>query len=117
MSGARGEATILTGDREIHLLFTNRALAEAEGQMGKSVIAVVQGYSDGTSGITETAHLLRAGMEAARKDAGAGGSMVTIVRAFEVLDEVGLTIALTAVCEAVAAVLGYKPGEPEPKNE
>jgi len=116
VSGARGEATIQVGEREVRILFTNRALAEVEGQLKRSIIAIAQGFGDGTSGITETAHLLRAGMEAARRDAGEGGPAISITRAFEVLEEAGFALTITAVCEAVAAVLGYGAGEPEPKN-
>jgi len=116
VSGARGEATIIAGEREVRILFTNRALADAEAQIGKSIIAVAQGFADGSSGITETAHLLRAGMEAARRDAGEGGRTVALTDAYVVLDEAGFAAVATAVCEAIAAVLSYGAGGPEAKN-
>lgn len=116
MTGARGEAIISAAEREVRILFTNRALAEAEAQIGRSIIAVAQGFADGSSGITETAHLLRTGMEAARRDAGEGGRAISLVDAYAVLDEVGFAPVVTAVCEAVAAVLSYGAGEPEQKN-
>lgn len=116
MSGARGEATIQAGAQEVHVLFTNRALAEVEGQLNRSILAVANGFADGTSGMTETAHLLRAGMEAARRDAHEGGPAVSIGRAFEVLDEAGFSAVTVAVCEALSAVLAYGAGESEPKN-
>jgi len=112
MPGARGEATIQAGEREVHILFTNRALAETEGAIGKSIIGVAQGFTEGTTGVGDIAHLLRAGMEAARRDARAGGKVVTLKDAFQVLDEVGFTAVSVAVMEAVSAVLSFS-GEQE----
>jgi len=106
MPGARGEATIQAGEQEVHILFTNRALAEVETQLKRSIIAVAQGFADGTAGVTEIVHLLRVGMEAAQRDARAGGR-VTLSDAFEVLDEAGFTAVTVAVMEAVSAVLSF----------
>lgn len=105
-TGARGEGIIEANGREIRVLFTNRALAEAEAQMGKSVIGVAQGFVDGQSGITELAHLLRAGMLAARRDAGERRA-TTMVEAYKVLDSAGFAAVAAVVMESVAAVLGY----------
>lgn len=114
MPGARGEATIQAGEREVRILFTNRALAEAEGQIGKSIIGVAQGFTEGTTGIGDIAHLLRAGMEAARRDAHAGGKVVTLKDAFQVLDEAGFSAVTVAVMEAVAAVLSFGTEDQDP---
>ena len=113
MPGARGEATIQAGKHEVQILFTNRALADAESQIGKSVIGVAQGFDEGTTSIGDIARLLRAGMEAARRDARAGGKMVTLNDAFQVLDEVGFAAVTVAVMEAVAAVLSFS-GDQDP---
>ena len=107
--GARGDATIQAGEREVRVLYTNRALAEAEAQLGRSVIALAQGMSEGQCGITETAHLLRAGMEAQRRDARESGRTVTLGDAYEVLDAAGFPAVIAAVMGAVAEVLGYSP--------
>ena len=107
MSGARGEATIQAGEREVQILLTNRALAEVEGTLKQSIIAVAQGFADGTAGVTECVHLLRAGMQAARRDAREGNGRVTLSDAFEVLDEAGFSAVITAVMEAVSAVLSF----------
>jgi len=87
--GARGEATIEADGREVRILFTNRALAEVEAQLGQSIIEVAKGLADGSCGITEAVHLLRAGMEAARRDAREGGRAISLVDAYPVLDDVG----------------------------
>lgn len=116
-SGARGETTIQVGEDEVRVLFTNRALAEAERRLGKSIIGVAQGFADGSSGVIETMHVLRAGMEAARRDAREGGRPVTLNAAYDVLDTAGFTAVAAAVMEAVAAVLGYDGAEEEPDDD
>lgn len=108
MTGARGEAVIEAGDREVPVLMTNRAIAVAEEQTGKSILEILEGYyADGKSGMRELAYLLRAGMESARRDARIGGRPVSLPQAYEVLDEVGFAKVAEAVMMAVAAVLSY----------
>lgn len=114
MPGARGEATIQAGEREVQILLTNRALAEVEGILKRSIIAVAQGFAEGTAGVTECVHLLRAGMQAARRDARAGGGRVSLGDAFEVLDEAGFSAVTAAVMQAVADVLSFGTEEQAP---
>jgi hypothetical protein len=114
MSGARGEGIIQLDDREVAILFTNRALAQAEKAMGKSVLGVVGGLADGQAGVGDAAHLLQAGMEAARRDARAGGRPVTLDDAYEVMDQAGFSESITVVVSAVAAVISYRRSSPEP---
>lgn len=106
-AGARGEMTLNAGDRVVRILFTNRALADVEAKLGKGILAIANGLVDGTTGLVETAHLLRAGMEAARRDAGEPGPAVALNTAFDVMDAAGFGPVSTAVMEAVAAVLSY----------
>ena len=105
--GARGTARIVAGEREVEILFTNRALAEAEAAVGRSIVGILEGFQQNTCGVTETVKLLRVGMEAARRDSRTGGHVVTDNDAFEVLDRVGYTRVLTIIMEAIAVVLGY----------
>jgi hypothetical protein len=115
---ARGEGTIIAEGREVNVLFTNRALMQAEKVMGKSVIAVTQGFVNGTAGMNELVALLQAGMEAARRDSGERGRVVTLNDATEVLEEAGFTAVAQVVMESVAAVLSYSVSdngnEPDP---
>jgi hypothetical protein len=104
---ARGEGILQLEDREVPILFTNKALAAAEKQMERSVLAVAQSFSTGESGISDLAALLHAGMEAARRDARIGGRPVSLNDAYEVLDEVGFADVATVVMEGVATVLSY----------
>lgn len=71
MRGARGERVIQAGEREITVLFTNRAILSAEQQLGKGIIQILNDFQSG-GGYTELVALLRVGMEAARQDARAG---------------------------------------------
>lgn len=105
--GARGESIIQSGEAEYRILFTNRSLAEAESACGKSVIAIAQGFANGATGIGDVAQMLAVGLEAARKDAQAGGRTMTLGDAFRIMDEVGFTVATRAVMESVAAVLKF----------
>ena len=118
MPGARGDITLQAGNREVRLLFTNRALAEAEGAMGKSTIAIAQGFAtgEGALSIIELAHMLRAGMEAARRDAREGGRVISLNEAYDVLDEVGFIEVSKAVFGAISEVLSYGSTEAENPN-
>lgn len=104
---ARGEGTINADGREVLVLFTNRALAEAEHHMGKSAMGVANSFSSGDASLTDLAYLLRAGMEAARRDARLGGKPVSMEMAYKVLDEAGFVAVATVVMTAVADVLSY----------
>lgn len=110
---ARSEKYLTTERGEIKILFTNRALAEAEERMGKSVIQLATDFESGGTGITEIAILLRAGMEAARRENRSGSRPVTLNDAYDVLDEVGFTKVTTEVMTALAEVLSY--GQDEKK--
>jgi hypothetical protein len=116
MAGARGESTIELADREVNVLFTNRALADVEQKLGRSILATAQGLAEGSTGIGEVAVLLRAGMEAARKDAGQPGPAVALNTAYDVMDEAGFGPVAAAVMEAVGAVLSWGTSEDEDPN-
>jgi hypothetical protein len=102
MPGARGEAIIQSGEREERILFTMRALAEAERQAGKPISVML---SDQGFGIQECAILLRAGLEAARRDARLGGTRVTLQAAYDLLEEIGFGAAGEAIGIAVAGAI------------
>jgi len=114
MPGARGEGTIiLPGGGECVVLFTNRALADAEKVLGKSILAVAQGFGAGDMGVGDIAELMLVGMRAARHDARAGGPVPTVADAYGVMDQVGFTRVAEVVIEAIAAVLSYGKEETE----
>lgn len=110
----RAEKTIQLPDREVRVLYTNRALAEAEKITGKSILFVAKGFADQTSGVEDLASLLRAGMEAARRDAKSGTTPITQNDAYAVLDEAGFSVVAESVITAIAEVLSF--GGHESKN-
>ena len=116
MIGARGEATIVAGDREVPILFTNRALGSAEKQIGQSILGILAGIDSGTTGLNELAILLRVGMDAARVDAREPGPQVSLNAAWDVLDGAGFPVVLERVVTAVAAVLAFGTGEGEAED-
>ena len=105
--GARGEGIIQVDGTEHRILFTNRAVAEAESSIGKGIIGLLQGFQSGTTGIGDVAHLLAAGLEAARRDAHAGGRPVTLDDAYRIMDQVGFAEVTRCTVEAISAVLSY----------
>jgi len=105
--GARSEHVIKTESGEVRVLFTNRALADVEALTGKSILALANGFTDSSCGVTEVAQILRAGMEAARRDANLGGKAIPIQDAYDVLDDAGFSEVATVVMTAVAEVIGY----------
>ena len=111
MTGARGESIIRNGEIEYRVLLTNRALADAEIAIGKSTFVLARGFISGATGIGDTAQLLAVGLEAARRDAKAGGRTHTLVDAYRIMDEVGFTTAARAVMEAVGAILKFSGDE------
>lgn len=102
--GARGETTLVVGDTEHRILFTNRAIAEAEAAIGKSIISLVRSREPGVSDIGQ---LLATGLEAARREAKTGGRAYTVMDAYRIMDELGYAAVAKATLVAVANVLSY----------
>ena len=108
---ARGESVIHAKGRDIYLLFTTRALLNAEQQLGKSISVIMRGFVSNTIGYTDLVALLRCGMEAARMDARTGGRPVSNNDAIDIIDEVGFMAAINPVMEAVSNVVSFKDDE------
>jgi hypothetical protein len=103
----RGSAVITADGREIPVRYTNRALAEAEAATGMGIVALLQGFMSGTTGVAQIAHLLQVGMEAARKADRLGGTRLTLEDAYQVLDAAGFATVAALVMTAAAEVLSY----------
>lgn len=106
-TGARGETAFQANGREVRVLYTNRALADAEQRVGKSIMAIARGLQDESTTLGETVVLLRVGMEAARRDAGQPGPSISMNDAYAVMDAAGFGPTAVAVMEAVGAVLSH----------
>jgi len=113
MTGEIGATSLNIGKKEIPLLFSNRAIAEAERIISKGIIGILNGFSQGQTGIFEVVVLLETGMEAARRYHRVGGKRITREDAYATLDEVGFTNAAGPIFEAIGAVLAYSPEEQE----
>lgn len=106
---ARGTGAIRLEDgREVSVLYTNRAIMGVEKTLNRGIIGLLEGFVSGESGIGELAAMLQAGMEAARRDARAGGSPISLNDALDVLDAAGFAAVAAPVMEALAAVIGYE---------
>jgi hypothetical protein len=93
--------------KEVPLLFTNEAIADAEARLGRSVMLVVQGFINGRSGVTEIGTLLRSGMEAGRKASKIAGRTPTLSDAYKIMDEVGMTKVAESIMPAITEVLRF----------
>lgn len=109
MEGARGERILLVDNKEVRILFTNRALAGAERRLSRGIVAIVEGFNTGSSGLFEVATLLNVGMEASRVEYKSGGKPVSMDDAYDILDKVGFATAATSVVQAVADVISFEP--------
>ena len=101
----------MAGEDEIEILFTNRALAQAEVQLGKTVLQIATGAADGDLGMGDVARLLLVGMQAARRESRSGRKPPSLNDAWDVMDQVGFSETARVVFEALAAVLSYDPKE------
>ncbi len=108
-TGARGESYIEVGGEQVALLYTNRALAEVEGQIGKGVVQILTAAQRNEFAIGEVAKLAQAGMQAARRERGGGG--VQMAEVWDLMDKAGMVAVLTAVVSGVTAVIGYRGGD------
>lgn len=104
---ARGEEVIRTSDdREITILFTNRALAQAEERLGEPIIVIAGKLANGQVGMNQVVQLLRCGMEASDRDRG-GQGRVSVQDAYAVIDDVGFLNVVPVIITAMTGCLSY----------
>lgn len=106
-TGARGEAYLELDGETYVILFTNRALADAERATGKSVTQLA-GQAEAL-GIGDVAHLLAVGLEWGRREGRQSNPGYNANDAWRLLDQLGFAVCLEAVLTALAAVLVYRP--------
>lgn len=120
VTGARGEGIIELLDEDgnvtesIPVLFTNRALAEAESATGKPVLQLLTAATAQLMGVGEVAQLLAVGMEAARKEARTGSRVYTVNDAYRVMDHVGWKNVASVVYLAMTQAFAYDQEERRP---
>lgn len=114
--GARGEGWLDADNCKCPILYTNRALAECERALGKSVVEVFEEAQARKLSIEELARMLAIGLEYGRRDAHDSHKPYTKDDAFNMLDEFGFARVALVVFEALAAVLQYEPAKGEAAN-
>lgn len=115
--GARGEGVLQVAEREFRVLFTNRALAEAEQATGLSVMKLAD--KDNLS-IAVLARMLQVGLEAARRDMAPAQRQhkpYTLDDAWKIMDELGFAQVLPVVMEAFIAVITFYPSAAKAAEE
>lgn len=100
----------LESGEEIGILYTNRALANAEAETSKNLLALLNSIASGNLSINDISILLKVGMEAYRRDVNISGKPVTIDDSYRVMDEIGFSKVSEAVLTSVADVLNYNSG-------
>jgi len=110
--GARGEAVLEANGESYRILFTNRAIAEAEQRTGKAFLHLLRSATTGDLGMNDVVNLLVTGLEAARRETGVGKSY-QITQAFNLMDAVGFTQAAAAVVAALSDVLTFNSQAPD----
>ncbi len=121
-TGARGEGIIELLDENgnvtdtVPVLYTNRALAEAESMTGKTTLQLLNAALRKDMAIGEVAQLLAVGMEAARKDSKTGSRTLNINDAYRVMDHVGVRGVAATVYLAITAVFAYDQEEQKSPN-
>ena len=113
----RGEGLIEAGGKEYQLFFNNKALAEAERAIGKSMGVLASQVSAGTFSVSETAALLRIGVNSARREFRLKIVPITLDDAFSIMDEVGFLVAGSAVIAPLTEVLVYDPSDADENDE
>ena len=107
--GARGETTIETAARAYPFLLTNRALADIEKTLNKSIMVIGQRARDVDFSVTDTAVILQIGLEYARREQHWSTEPVRSPLAFAILDELGFQPVANAVLQCVLDVMSYEP--------
>lgn len=114
-TGARGEAVLELDGQEYPILFTNRALAEAERALGRTVLQLASGAASGELGMGDVARLAAIGLEHARRDRRDNHKPYTMEDAWMLLDALGFVEVGRQVMDALTDVISWRPAE-EPSD-
>lgn len=109
-TGARGEGILTLDGEEYPILYTMRALANAERLTGKSITVLMAHVMNSALSIGDLAHLLTVGLEAARQEHKSRSGGYTINDAWRLLDRIGYAQVTIVVMEALSAAMSYGTG-------
>ena len=110
ITGARGESHIMVGEDEVALLFTNRALADVERILGRSIVRILADSQTKDISISDLARMLQVAVSAARREAG-DTRPFNANDSWEAMDQAGFQNVLVAVFLGITAVLDFEPGK------
>lgn len=114
MPGARGETWIDDDNQQHSLLFTNRALVEAEAALKRGILDILAAASGGNLSLTDVARLAQIGLEHSRRDRRDSRKPYTLDDALNLLDEYGFAAVAAAVFGGLAAVVSYNKADGDP---
>lgn len=104
----RGEAFIeLDGEQQVGMLFTIRAISQAEKKIGTGILALIAETQAGTVGMEAVATLLQCGVMAYRNENGGKSKQATLEYAYDVIGAAGYSHAVEVIFEAIADALSY----------
>ena len=106
-TGARGEGRLEADGEVFTILYTNRALADAEVATGKSIMGMVSAFQRDVIRIRDMAELLAVGLEHSRRETRSRPKTYKVDEAYELMDRVGFGSVALVVMEAIAAVLMF----------
>ena len=109
-TGARGEGYLELDGERYAVLFTLRALADAEQFTGKSIMQLMAAAQANAMSVGNLAQMLAVGLEYARRERKGRVRPYDVNDAWRLLDGLGFTIVLVVVLEALAAVMSFRPG-------
>lgn len=104
-TGARGEGYLELDGERYPILFTLRAIAEAEAATGKTVLQLMREAQTNTMGVGDLARLLAVGLEHARREG--RGRVGGAEQAWALLERLGFMPVAVIVFEALAAAMSY----------
>lgn len=108
-TGARGEGFLDLDGETYVILFTNRAIADAEKATGKGILQLLNGFRGDTTGLGDLAHLLAVGLEYARREGRSRAGAYNINDAWRLLDQLGYSTVAEVVFGALTDVMMYRP--------
>jgi len=110
-TGARGEGYLELDGKRYELLFTNRALVEAERLTEKSAMRFLRDAKAGDISIGDVAQYVSVGLRYSSRDGGVQGAGLDVNNAWRLLDGIGFETVAAVVLVALAAVMSYQRGD------
>jgi hypothetical protein len=106
--GARGEGQLGLDGETYVILFTNRAIADAERATGKTVMKLMRGFASDDIGMSDVAILLMVGLQYARREHRSRAGANDTQDAWTLLNKLGFAAVASVVFTALTEVMSYR---------